>query len=118
MDRILTALKAGASHEAAAIRGGVHVATFYRWMEKGEAAKTGQYREFHDAVKEAEAEAEVALVAKIRRHGDDSWQANAWLLERRHPDRYGRRERVDQTVDHRGADVNIVIKRVPMREDD
>ncbi|HHV62104.1 MAG TPA: hypothetical protein GXX51_05640 [Firmicutes bacterium] len=69
---------------------GIHPSTYYNWLSKGEKAKSGIYREFFDKVKKAEAAREAKWVKDIE--GDPSWQSKAWLLERRYPDRWGRRE--------------------------
>ena len=46
-------------------------------MVKGEEAKSGKYREFMDAIKKAEYEAEVRLVAMWQKHMPENWQAKA-----------------------------------------
>ncbi len=69
---------------------GIHPSTYYNWLSKGERAKSGIYKEFFDKVKKAEAAREAKWVKDIE--GDPSWQSKAWLLERRYPDRWGRRE--------------------------
>jgi hypothetical protein len=35
------------------------------------------------------------VIAKAARTGEGNYQAMAWMLERKHPDRWGRRLRVD-----------------------
>jgi hypothetical protein len=40
-------------------------------------------------IKEAQASGEEALVDIIKGHAFETWQAAAWLLERRYPERYG-----------------------------
>ncbi len=76
--------------DAAAVAG-IHQATFYLWKAKGEKAKSGLYFEFYEALKRAESEGERALLARIHKAGQEgAWQANAWILERRHRDKWGR----------------------------
>lgn len=94
--RIVTAIQAGNYQDAAARHAGIHPATFYDWMARGEAGEA-QYAEFHDAVKKAAADAEVHAVAVVRQAMNDSWQAMTFL-ERRHPERWGRR----QVLEHSG----------------
>lgn len=81
--RIIKAVKDGLPFVTAAALGGITEATFYNWM-KGNV-------EFFESIKAAEAEAEERLVEQIS--FDPSWQSKAWILERRHPDRWGRVER-------------------------
>ena len=77
--------------QAAAI-GGVTYTTLNNWMKKGESASSGAYVEFLEAVKKAEAEAEALRVSRISKAGKEgNWQADAWYLERRYPDRWGKR---------------------------
>ena len=76
--------------------------TWYNWLNEGEAQskldeadrdpKKALYLEFFDAIKKAEATAEINAVKNIRTAGlnPNHWQANAWYLERKHPDRWGR----------------------------
>ena len=62
-------------------------------------AKSGKYREFMEAIKKAEHEAEVRMVAMWQKHMPENWQAIATFLERRYPDRWGRK-RLD--IEHSG----------------
>ena len=47
---------------------------------------------FSTAIKEAEAAAEASVHGKILRHMDKQWTACAWMLERRWPERWAKRE--------------------------
>ena len=96
--KIVDAISAGNYYEAACGYAGVDYSTFRRWMEKGEKAKTGQYREFCDAVQQAEAQAEVRMVANWQKHMPNNWMAIRDFLARRHPNRWMPRE---------GKDVNL-----------
>lgn len=46
--------------------------------------------EFRESVKEAEAEAEISRLVTIQDAAGEHWQAAAWYLERKYPDRYAR----------------------------
>lgn len=98
---IVRALQSGCYRETAAQHAGIGISTFYRWLEVGEADYEANidspHRELWDAIKKAEADAEVAAVALIRRAAGETWQAAAWLLERKNPGRWGRRERHEHT---------------------
>jgi len=83
VERIIKAVKDGLPFVTAAALGGISEATFYNWMKDNV--------EFLESIKAAEAEAEERLVEQIS--FDPSWQSKAWILERRHPDRWGRVER-------------------------
>lgn len=47
---------------------------------------------FATSVKEAEAKAEASFLGKILRHTDKQWTAAAWMLERRWPERWAKRD--------------------------
>lgn len=106
-NRIVAAMKAGNYMEAVCNFAGIGTSTFYRWMERGEKAKSGRYREFWEAVKKAEAEAEVRMVAQWQAHMPENWQAIATFLERRYPDRWGRRK-LDVDM-KRSGDIEVEI---------
>lgn len=80
----------------AAQAAGITETTFYNWMEKGEKEKSGKFFEFFGYIKECQSKAvqlHLKLITKAAKEG--SWQASAWILERRHPEEFGRRDRVD-----------------------
>ena len=93
--RIIQALLACNTLEAAAAYGGIHYATMREWILKGEKCKSGKYHEFAEAIKKAQDEAEAMLIAEIRAHGRKTWQALAWLAERRHPERWAKPNRYE-----------------------
>jgi hypothetical protein len=76
----------------------------YYWLDK---AKTKpQYQEIADQLENDRAKGQAALVQRIARASDEDWKAAAWMLERRHPDIWGRQDSVklsgglDMTVAH------------------
>ncbi len=116
-DKIVDLMRAGNYLETAARASGVAPQTVYRWMKFGDpdfdptswnADAANQkvpkdltnYRAFRDAVIRAEAEAEAVAVAVIRRSAvkDGDWKAAEAYLKRRHPTRFGDRNRIDATV--------------------
>lgn len=98
-EKIVSAVRAGNYSFVAAEFAGIGERTFYKWMEKGEARPGSTYGQFRQAVKSAEREAEVRAVAIIQNLMTSNWQAAMTFLERKYPDRWGRRVRV--SVDHR-----------------
>ena len=121
-EKIITALRANAYIETAAAYAGIEKDTFYRWLKMGARAKSGPYREFSDAIKQTMGEAEVRDLAVISKaaNGYDvvkvkrvigpkgdilseetvssrefSWQAAAWRLERKYPQKWGRRDHIE-----------------------
>jgi hypothetical protein len=97
-------IASGSYAEVAARANGVGTTTFYRWMQRGEEEETGKYREFREAVKEAEAKSEVLTVGRIQQAAaGGTWTAAAWYLERKYPDRWGRKDHVRQEISGPGG---------------
>jgi transposase len=94
-ERIVGMIEAGSYAEPAARAAGISASTFYSWMERGELEEDGIFREFRDAIKRAEAETEVRAVKVVASAMPRSWQAAMTFLERKHPDRWGRRSRAE-----------------------
>jgi len=88
--RILDAIRLGSTYKLAAQYGGVDHATLYRWLDKDAT--------FAMRVKEAEGAAVTGWLAKIEKSASDgNWQAAAWKLERRYPEDYSLRQRLEHT---------------------
>ena len=112
---------------------GINHQTYYNWLERGEKGEE-PYFAFVEALKRAEAKAEAARVARVEAAGiggnlmrkktitkpdgtvieDEQWSQPQWLadmthLERRHPDRWGRKDRTSIDVNERKS---ITITRV------
>lgn len=96
-EKICRVIRAGNYAYIAAEYAGISQTTFYRWLEQGEEQERGPYREFREAVKAAEREAEIRAVATVQQHMGKSWQAAMTFLERKFPQRWGRR--LDVTSD-------------------
>ena len=77
---------------------GVSDETLRQWVIRAEAGEK-PFLEFLAELKKAEATAEANRLAKIGQAGEKSWQANAWVLERTKPQRYGQIQRIHQTVE-------------------
>ena len=124
--RIVQAIVGGNDITVAAAYAGIGKTTFYEWLERGrkEAARLAAssrakpkdsetpFAEFADAIQKAQADAEtrnVALIAKAAQEG--TWTAAAWWLERKHPDRWGRKDRHEVTGKD-GNDITITVRRV------
>ena len=111
-DKICQALRAGNNRPASAAYGGVTYQTFLNWLKRGresldqlqlpETIEDSEiaYAKFFEGVQKAEGHAEVgavAIIQKAAREGiSGQWQAAAWWLERKFPDKWGRRERIEK----------------------
>ncbi len=96
--RLVQAIEAGNYYEAACGYAGITYTTFRNWMIKGENAKSGKYREFFEAITRAETVAEVRMVAQWQQHMPEDYRAIRDFLERRFPDRWGRKDKVQQEI--------------------
>jgi len=98
-ERIITLLKLGNYRDHAYTAAGISHDTFYKWLKADPA--------FSEAVEKAEAEAISFHMAQIMKASRDGvWQASAWYLERKYPDRFGRQDRRPEGADRQ----EIVIR--------
>jgi transposase-like protein len=117
---IVEAIRVGNYVETSAQAAGISKQTLYRWLDQAEDDNADQiYRDFRDALESARAEAEKMDLEIITRAAHDgSWQAAAWKLERRTPQRWGRVNRTEVTgadggalkveIDHKAALLDLL----------
>ena len=108
-ERLLQAIKLGAFTEHACHYAGITSATFRKWRQN---AMDGiePYKSFWEEVNLAESEAIVRRIARIEKAGaDGNWQADAWVLERKYPDKFGRREKVTLQADPK-APIEVALQ--------
>ncbi len=116
-EKIVCAVRSGNYIHIAAAVAGVHRDRVNEWMKRGSreierVAKHSRYRvqkterpyvEFSAAMDKALAEAEAHHLGVIERaSAQGQWTASAWILERRHPDRWGRRTQHEVTGQYGG----------------
>lgn len=96
-DKIIGYLRAGAYIETAAAAAGISKQTLYNWLRRAadEDESDPRFAAFAAAVEESQALAEVRDIALIGKAAETQWQAAAWRLERKSPERWGRKDRVD-----------------------
>ncbi len=104
-DEMVAILKDGNYVETACAIVGLAKSTFYDWTNWGRQARDKVNKDpnakltknericldFSDAIKKASAEAEARDLYLIGQAAKYSWQAAAWRLERKFPDRWGRK---------------------------
>lgn len=84
VSRLSFALRQGSTYDLAAQYAGITRQTLYNWLSKAKAGDES-YFVVLDAVKSAEAAGALDMLQIITESaGEGSWQAAAWLLERRH----------------------------------
>ena len=90
-EAIYRGIRLGLAYDRAAQLAGITPRTFYSWKAKGIAKKAPIYIQFLHELKKAEIEGEAAAINEIvKASRKGTWQASAWLLERRFPDRWSR----------------------------
>lgn len=102
---ILEGLRLGNYFSTVCEAAGISYLTYTGWMKRG---KDGEepFQSFLIDVKKAISDAEVRLVKVIDSASLKEWTAAAWLLERRMPEKFGRRDNVSIN-DGKPLDVNI-----------
>lgn len=98
-NRIVEALRGGNTRRAAAWAGGIDQDTFLQWLRR--------FPNFADDVKAAEADAELAMVERVRTAANDQWQAAAWWLERKMKRDWSNRQEI---TGEDGAPVRIAVR--------
>ena len=105
VQQFLEAVGDGNYIETAAKLAGISKACLYNWITRG---KTGEepFAAFVDALEKAEARSEAQAVANVRQAGKlpQFWAAEMTYLERRHPEKWGRRQESDS-----GPKVQVII---------
>ncbi len=112
---VTKSLLIGNYFETALASAGFHKDTGYDWLKKGAKNPESIYRKFSDAVRKAEADSESrdVMVIEMAAHGakaqyDDKGnkvreevirdpKMACWRLERKHPKRWGRTEKLEHT---------------------
>lgn len=89
--RIVNAVKSGLPRTHAARLARISPTTLYRALRLGRGGDP-EYAEFAQRVAEAEAHDVEELVGFMREHAKESYQACAWLLERRHPKQFAQKK--------------------------
>lgn len=81
---ITEALRLGMTRRDACIHGDISEDTFANWLAR--------YSEFSDAVQKAEMQSKMSRLARITKAGTNgTWQADAWVLERKFPQEFAQR---------------------------
>lgn len=103
-ERLIQAIRAGSYADVAARAVGIDPSSYYNWMKRGREAERKEngdaandedfpYVELFESIKEAEAIAENEAIQRIQTAAQQgTWTADAWYLERKFPDRWGRQE--------------------------
>jgi len=83
-------IRKGATIDAACKASNINKSTYFRWMKDAENIDNKMAILFKGTVDKALAEYEMELLDNIKIHSAKSWQAGAWILERRFRNKYGK----------------------------
>ena len=100
INRILLSIRVGNDKKVAAAMAGISESTLYSWLEQAKKPDAEpEFLEFLESLTQAEAEAEINAVGRIRQAADNGrWQASAWWLERKYGERWGRNDKIRQEI--------------------
>lgn len=94
-EKVCGALRHGAPYKIASKYAGMSYETFQEYRQKGAAEPGTVFEDFLLATTKAEGEFIMSRLEKIEEAGKDPkyWAANAWNLERRYPEDFGKAPR-------------------------
>lgn len=87
----------GSTQRDSAIMSGISEETFYTWRKNKS--------EFSESLKKAHAEHKKTLLATITSATEKSWQAAAWILERRYKEDYA----LKHEIQHSGKIITVTV---------
>lgn len=116
--RILESIRAGATYKLAAQAGGISYDLLRDWLRRADAAEEGdeEYTEFAAELRAAEIDGLDRSLTVIRSSQD--WRSHAWLLERRWPEDYGKREHLELSGDDTKPITVTSLTVVPVKRTD
>ena len=100
---------------------GVRPSTFYQWLNEGETARQGSAkRALCDGLKRAETGFVLSLTDTIKKASEkpQHWTAASWLLERTHPDEYGKAERKSEDANDAPVQLMLDFPIEPMKQEE
>jgi len=122
IDALSTAIANGNYATTACQLAGISDKTLWEWMNyavddenNGYTEADSLYVKLSNALKKAESQAEADLVRVVREAGTvkREWLPAMTFLERRHPDRWGRRERRDVNIETKTINITRVEVNMP-----
>jgi hypothetical protein len=105
--RLNQAISVGAYIEDACVFAGISSRQFRRWRELAEQG-IEPYAERWEEINKSESQSIVRNLFNIQNASNNgTWQASAWLLERKYPEKYGRKETVNLESNNKQFDVEL-----------
>ena len=120
-EKIVQAIKLGATQAIACKYAGITPSTFIRWVKRGirdhdAGLDDTVFTSFAKSIQKAEGSAAVRWLAVIEREATGGqWTAAAWKLERRYPQMYGRMIQQHDHIHRGGVDVKVSLDKDDVR---
>ena len=93
--RLLDAVKMGSFIEHACAYAGITSKTFRNWRDLAD-KEIEPYKSLFEELRLAESESILRKLNRIEKAGQEgAWTADAWYLERKYPDKFGKRDKVE-----------------------
>lgn len=102
IEKIADLIVMGKPIAVAANLAGISESTIYRWLALGKKKEANKiYKELVERVYQAceFSEFEALQVLRQATLEGSNWRAAAWILERRHPEKYGKRSPQDENIE-------------------
>jgi transposase len=100
----------GMTYTLAAASAGITYQTLNKWLKKGKNAKSGKYFEFYKHINKCNADAALKFLERLREALDaEDYRVCMWILERRFPGSYGRREFRKINSNNKNGNIEIII---------
>jgi len=114
-NRLIGLLREGHFVNTACAAVGINEKTFRTWCRQGEEGDE-RWAEFAVKAREAQSHFEVALLNAITAAVPDDWKAASWILQHRHPTRWGDHKAASAKLDaEREAMVGLVVQALEKR---
>jgi transposase len=102
----------GMTYALAAASAGITYQTFNDWMNKGKNSKSGEYFEFYKHIQKCNADGALKCLQHLKESVDTGdCRVCMWILERRFPESYGRREyrKINAVSENKNENIEIII---------
>jgi transposase len=93
-DKLCGLLRVGVTIEDACTECGICRDTFQKWQARALEKEEPLFLKFLHAVDRAKAQSKIRSLIRMDKAAVGDWRADAWLLERRFPDEFGKRDQV------------------------
>lgn len=108
-NKIIKFLRMGYPYTTVCRAVGINSDTLKRWMALGLSNASPEYTKFFRRICKAEAKAEMKDLEKLKAHQKYDWRSSAWLLERRWPEHWARRDAIKAELKINGQ-INVTHK--------